>query len=157
MSRVVFFLQLIYNSLMFPFLTYGICGWGNFPLTFQRKILILQKRAQRLILSREHVVPLFIKSNCLLLLSLFLYSLIHNYRTRSILTVSFKLSSLGRIKCLPLSRKVVLKFGTLFLTKKNAQQSDFRKNIKDSFWISLQSEDDYVETPYQVVFYIILS
>ena len=32
-----------------PYLTYGICGWGNCALTFQRKIVTLQKRALRLI------------------------------------------------------------------------------------------------------------
>ena len=35
----------VYNSLIVPYLTYGICGWGNCDLTFQRKIVTLQKWA----------------------------------------------------------------------------------------------------------------
>ena len=64
----------VYNSLIVPYLTYGICAWGNCPLTFQRKIVALQKRALRLIYfckSKEHTVPFFLKSNCLPLPSLF--------------------------------------------------------------------------------------
>ena len=51
------------NSLIFPYLTYGICGRGNCALTFQRKIVTLQKRALRLIYfskSKEHTVPFFL-------------------------------------------------------------------------------------------------
>ena len=61
MSRVVFYFQIV------PYFTYGICAWGNCALTFQRKIVILQKRALRLIYfskSKEHIVPFFLKSNC---------------------------------------------------------------------------------------------
>ena len=107
----------VYNSLIVPYLTYGICGWGNCALTFQRKIVTLQKRALRLIYfskSKEHTVPFFLKSNCLPLPSLFfrdcsylLYDInrqtapvsilnqfvktsqIHNYRTRSVSSDSF--------------------------------------------------------------------
>ena len=35
----------IYNSLIVPYITYGVCAWGNCALTFQRKIVNLQKRA----------------------------------------------------------------------------------------------------------------
>ena len=62
------------NSLIVPYLAYGICGWGNCALTFQRKIVTLQKRALRLIYfskSKKHTVPFFLKSNCLPLPSLF--------------------------------------------------------------------------------------
>ena len=107
----------VYNSLIVPYLTYGICGWGNCASTFQRKIVTLQKRALRLIYfskSKEHAVPFFLKSNCLPLPSLFfrdcsylLYDInrqtapvsilnqfvktsqIHNYRTRSVSSDSF--------------------------------------------------------------------
>ena len=52
----------VYNSLIVPYLTYGICSWGNCALAFQRKIVALQKRALRLIYfskSKEHAVPFF--------------------------------------------------------------------------------------------------
>ena len=45
-----------------------VCAWGNCPLIFQRKIVIPQKRALRLIYFskfKEHTVPFFFKSNCL--------------------------------------------------------------------------------------------
>ena len=64
----------VYNSLIAPYLTYGICGRGNCALTFQRKMVTLQKRALRLIYfrkSKEHAVPFFLKSYCLPLPSLF--------------------------------------------------------------------------------------
>ena len=86
-------------------------------MTFQRKIVILQKRALRLTYfskSKEHAVPFFLKSNCHPLASLFfrhcsylLYDInrqtapviilnqfvktsrIHNYRARSVSSDSF--------------------------------------------------------------------
>ena len=64
----------IYNSLIVPYITYGVCAWGNCALTFQRKIVNLQKRALHLIYfskSKEHAVPFFLKSNCLPLPSLY--------------------------------------------------------------------------------------
>ena len=107
----------VYDSLLVPYLTYGICGWGNCALTFQRKIVTLQKRALRVIYfmkSHEHTVPFFLKSNCLPLPSLFFRdcnyllhdinrqsapvsilnqfvktSQIHNYNRRSVSSDSF--------------------------------------------------------------------
>ena len=108
----------VYNSLIVPYLTYGVCAWENCALTFQRKIVNLQKRAIRLIYfskSKEHTVPFFLKWNCLPALpSLFfrdysylMYDInrqtapvsilnqfvktsqIHNYRTRSVSSESF--------------------------------------------------------------------
>ena len=125
----------VYNSLIVPYLTYGICGWGNCALTFQRKIVTLQKRALRLIYfskSKEHTVPFFLKSNCLPLPSLFfrdcsylLYDInrqtapvsilnqfvkttqIYNYRTRSVSSDSFsvKLSRTDKMYCLFLDNR----------------------------------------------------
>ena len=119
----------VYNTLIVSYLTYGICGWGDCVLTFQRKIVTLQKRALRLIYfskSKEHTVPFFLKSNCLPLPSLFfrdcsylLYDInrqtapvsilnqfvkttqIHNYRTRSVSSDSFsvKLSRTDKMYC----------------------------------------------------------
>ena len=107
----------VYNSLIVPYLTYGICAWGNCAFTFQRKIVILQKRVSRIIYfskSKEHTVPFFLKFNCLPPPSPFfrdcsylLYDInrqtapasilnqfvktsqIHNYRTRSVSGDSF--------------------------------------------------------------------
>ena len=117
----------VYNSLIVPYLTYGICGWGNCALTFQRKIVSLQKRALRTRLiyfskPKKHTVPLFfLKSNCLPLPSPFfrdcsylLYDINRqtepvsilnqfvktSYRTRYVCSDRFMLSSLEPVKCM---------------------------------------------------------
>ena len=58
----------IYRALINPYIFYGISLWGQAAHKYMNKILILQKRALRLIYfatSREHAVPLFIASNVL--------------------------------------------------------------------------------------------
>ena len=58
----------IYRSLVAPYLTYGIIAWGQAAKSNLRKILILQKRALRLMhffSNRDHILPLFISSNIL--------------------------------------------------------------------------------------------
>ena len=100
----------LYYSLIFPYLTYGLITWGNtYPSTL-KPIVILQKKAIRIISSvkyDEHTSPLFKKLNILkfsdlitLYNSLFMYDFstgnlpqvfndffvqinkIHNYNTR---------------------------------------------------------------------------
>ena len=68
----------IYHTLITPYLTYGISAWGYCAKTHVNRLLILQKRAWRLIFfcrSREHAIPLFIKPNCLPISSLFFQQL----------------------------------------------------------------------------------
>ena len=68
----------IYHTLVTPYLTYGISAWGYCAKTHLNRLLILQKRALRLIFfcrSREHAIPLFIKSNCLPISFLFFQQL----------------------------------------------------------------------------------
>ena len=58
----------IYRSLIFPYTLYGISVWGQAAQCDLRKILILQKRALRLIFfssNRCHAIPLFVSSNIL--------------------------------------------------------------------------------------------
>ena len=58
----------IYRSLVQPYLSYGIPVWGQAAPTNLEKILILQKRALRLIHLKpfkSHTVPLFKLSNVL--------------------------------------------------------------------------------------------
>ena len=50
----------IYQSLITPYLTYGLISWGNACKTFLDQILVLQKRALRLIYfaeTNDHVIP----------------------------------------------------------------------------------------------------
>ena len=58
----------IYRSLIQPYITYGIAVWGQAAQTNLDKLLILQKRALRLIHFvpyRSHAIPLFIHYNIL--------------------------------------------------------------------------------------------
>ena len=58
----------IYRSLIQPYITYGIAVWGQAAQTNWDKLLILQKRALRLIHFapyRSHAIPLFIQHNIL--------------------------------------------------------------------------------------------
>ena len=54
----------IYQSLILPYLTYGLAAWGQAAKTHLQKILVLQKRVLRLMYfsePRAHAVP-FISS-----------------------------------------------------------------------------------------------
>ena len=58
----------IYNALITPYLTCCLISWGNACKTYLDKILILQKRALRLIYSanrQDHAIPLFVKAKVL--------------------------------------------------------------------------------------------
>ena len=58
----------IYNSLISPYISYGLIAWGQASKTHLEKILILQKRAVRLINFlpfRTHAIPYFAQSNIL--------------------------------------------------------------------------------------------
>ena len=58
----------IFKTLINPYLSYGICTWGQSTKTQLNRLLVLQKRALRQINfsnSREHAVPFFMKSRSL--------------------------------------------------------------------------------------------
>ena len=58
----------IYQALINPYLYYGICAWGSAPKTYLNKILLIQKRALRLIYFtdyKQHAVPFFLNSKSL--------------------------------------------------------------------------------------------
>ena len=58
----------IYKSLIQPYLLYGIVAWGQADKTHRNRILLLQKRALRLMFFGEfnaHAVPFFVSSNLL--------------------------------------------------------------------------------------------
>ena len=61
-------LLMIYRSLIMSYLSYGICVWGRAAKLYISKLLVLQKRALRLIYfapSDAHAIPLFIESKIL--------------------------------------------------------------------------------------------
>ena len=58
----------IYKSLIHPYLTYGLAAWGKACTTYLNKILILQKRALRLLYFadwHDPAIPLFLEANVL--------------------------------------------------------------------------------------------
>ena len=148
-------------------------------MTFQRKIVNLQKRALRLIdfsKSKEHTVPFFLKSNCLPLPSLFfrdcsylMYDInrqiapvsilnqfvktsqIHNYRTRSVSSESFyvKFSRTDKMYAF-FSRIGTQIWNSIPYLIKLLKRSSFRKKIKELLLNFLRSEDDYVEVSHLI-------
>ena len=58
----------LYQSLVHPYLTYGISAWGGAASIYLNSIRVLQKRALRLIYFakfNEHAIPLFLQANIL--------------------------------------------------------------------------------------------
>ena len=58
------------------YLTYGLAAWGQACKTYLNKILILQKRALRLLYFanwHDHAIPLFLEANVLPITFLYLY------------------------------------------------------------------------------------
>ena len=79
----------IYQSLISPYITYGLFVWGQACKSYLYKILILQKRALRFIYfakKNEHTIPLFINAKLLPLNFLYyktLSELMHDVNTAS--------------------------------------------------------------------------
>ena len=58
----------IYNSLVVPYLRYGLIAWGQTGKTQLNKLLILQKRALRFMCFADrcdHAIPLFLRAQTL--------------------------------------------------------------------------------------------
>ena len=80
----------IYQSLILPYISYGLAAWGLASKSYLTKILVLQKRALRFIFFAErceHAVPLFIHADILPLNFLYFKSvccLMHDVRNRKV-------------------------------------------------------------------------
>ena len=71
----------IYRSLIQPYLLYGIVAWGQAAKIHRDKILILQKRALRLMYFgdyRSHAIPFFVSSRFLPLHMLYFKGEVHS-------------------------------------------------------------------------------
>ena len=79
-------LLMICHSLIMPYLSYGICVWGRAAKSYISKLLVLKKRALRLIYSAPsdaHAVPLFIESKNLPVNMIYfdtVTNLVHDFR-----------------------------------------------------------------------------
>ena len=157
-----------------PYLTYGISAWGYCAKTNLNRLLILQKRALPLIFfcrSREHAIPLFIKSNCLPISFLFFQQLcylmydihtqvapinlinqftktrtMHNYNTRSSSNECFTVKT-SRTEEMKKSfpRIGVSIWNSIPLSLKSLNKSAYQNKIKKLLLDVLNCEDDYIE------------
>ena len=75
------------QSLIHPYISYGLTAWGLASKAYLNKILVLQKRALRFIFfsnKREHAVILFVQTNILPLGFLYYESLCCLMQGRSV-------------------------------------------------------------------------
>ena len=76
----------IYCSLIHPYISYGLLAWGQTSKANLNTILILQKRALRLIYfssKREHAIPLFIRANILPVDMLYYKGIMHDIHCKT--------------------------------------------------------------------------
>ena len=74
-------LRCIYQSLILPYLTYGLTAWGQAAKAHLNKLLLLQKRALRLMYflnPRTHAIPFFISSKILPIHQLYFEAVLHS-------------------------------------------------------------------------------
>ena len=58
----------VIDTLILPYISYGLIAWGNASNAYLNKILVLRKRVLRLIYfadRREDAIPLFVKAKIL--------------------------------------------------------------------------------------------
>ena len=74
-------MRCIYQSLVLPYLTYGLTAWGQAANARLNKLLLLQKRALRLMYflnPRSHAIPFFISSKILPIHLLYFEAILHS-------------------------------------------------------------------------------
>ena len=166
----------IYRALINPYIFYGISLWGQPAHKYMNKILILQKRALRLIYfatSREHAVPLFIASNVLPVNMLYYKTVstlmhdvknnmappnilnlftsvrsVHTYHTRAATSDKFhcKYSRLKQQKD-SFSRVGVKIWNEIPDDLRELTKSSFKAKINNVLFQVLENEDIYVDVP----------
>ena len=155
---------------------YGISIWGQAGKTIKDELLILQKRALRLIFhvkSTQSAIPLFIESNIMPLSLRFIDSVaqlmydvtnnkarlnvsklfthikeIHNYETRfSSRNNLFSRSSRLNIQKDSFSRVGVRLLNQIPTHVRKLTKSNFKKEIRSILFKSLESNDYYADIP----------
>ena len=74
-------LRYLYESLILSYLTYGLTAWGQAAKAHLNKLLLLQKRALRLMYflnPRTHAIPFFISSKILPIHLLYFEAVLHS-------------------------------------------------------------------------------
>ena len=167
-------LKHIYRSLIQPYLLYGIVAWGQAAKIYRDKILILQKRALRLMYFgdyRSHAIPFFVSSRFLPLDMLYFKSVailmhditnnlsppnisnlftyqanIHSYETRSSSRGDyFVKSSRLDIQKKAFSRNGVRIWNSLSCEMRRLSKYNFKSKIQDLLLQRLSKRDDYID------------
>ena len=170
----------LYHALISPYLNYSICAWGNCPQTYPNKILVLQKRALRLIYfskPRDHAIPFFIESNFLPLQSLFfqqlsylMYDVHAKTAPKSLLDEFAKISTKHHYNMrLSAKERFSVKFSRTEKMKKSFTRIgvsiwnsiplsvNFRKKIKSLLLNVLGNEDNYLNVNYLIEYFVKLT
>ena len=166
----------IYQSLMFPYLTFGLSAWGQAAQLLLKKLLLLQKRAIRFMnfsKPRTHAVPLFISSKILPINMLYLETLstlmydisnnsapqnisrlfrksnlIHPYKTRSSSSGNFYI----QYSRLNQQHNSTTCFGArvwncLPPQVRQLPKKQFKKKVREILFAIFHAEDTYIEAP----------
>ena len=110
----------IYRSLILPYLSYGLAAWGQAAKSHLQKILVLQKRALRLMYfckPRAHAVPLFVSSKILPL---------------NMLYVETDSSIIFDVSCLTVPTNI----SNLFIKANEKHNHETRFSSSDNFYIN---------------------
>ena len=157
-----------------PYLSYGICVWGRAAKSYISKLLVLQKRALRLIYFAPrdtHAVPLFIKSKILPVNLIYFDTVanrmhdiwkglapspirtlftksneIHGYKTRH----AAKGNYIRKEVKLEIFRRSCSRTGAMLWNQispnwRDISKPTFKKKIRQFLFHALSDRDDYVE------------
>ena len=166
----------LYNSLILPYLSYGIVAWGRTGKTNINRLLLLQKRALRLIhfaQRQEHAIPLFVKSKLLpiqmlyfkntaclmhdiscktapvLIQNLFIETRnVHKYNTRSAKSGNyFTQYSRLELKACSFSKSGTDIWNSLPVELRKKNKIRFKKDLKIQLLNMLTNVNDYIGVP----------
>ena len=163
----------LYRSLILPYISSGICAWGHATETHLHKLLVLQKRALRLMFfaePRTHAVPLFLETKQLPIsfllfeqMSLLMYdvhnnlapdniknmftklSSVHSYRTRSVTNENYYVEQV-RTENMKRAFSIsgALIWNSIPLSIKTLKKNQFKSELKRKLFEILEKEDDYI-------------
>jgi len=169
----------IYRSLVAPYLKYGVIAWGQAAKSNLLKILILQKRALRLMHffpNRDHILPLFISSNILPINLLYFETVlifmhdvahdsvplnlknlfrssnqVHSYNTRFSSAGNYYVNS-SRTNVMRNSISILGPnlWNSLNNTTRELPRKSFKTKVHNMLLSFLSSEDIYIESPFAI-------
>lgn len=164
----------LYKSLIYPYLSYGICAWGQASKSLLNKLLILQKRALKFIFfndKRDSAIPLFVKSKVLPLNLMYCQSIAnlmhdvvnkncpdnlfkmfssvrdtHSYCTRSSTSDKLHIQA-SRLNVLlnSFSRLGARLWNAIPHSTRNKRKYHFKKLIKNALLSMTQTEESYID------------